>query len=54
MNKWGRQPISRAILSTARGLFCQIGGCPHFSDPGEIGVIADLFGLPEVAALVSG
>jgi len=27
---------------------------PTYSDYGEIGVVADLFGLPEVAAVVSG
>ena len=44
----------RANLSTARGLFCEIGGCPHFFRLWGIGVVADLFGLPEVAAVVSG
>ena len=42
--------LQRAI---ARGLFCEIGGCPYSSDYGEIWVVADLFGLPEVAAVVS-
>ena len=36
------------------GCFAKSEAVPTFSDYGEIGVVADLFGLPEVAAVVSG
>ena len=36
------------------GCFAKTEAVPTFSDYGEIGVVADLFGLPEVAAVVSG
>ena len=55
MNKWGQPAdFGGRYYRQREGCFAKLEAVPTLSDYGEIWVVADLFGLPEVAALVSG